>query len=120
MQAVEQVGPGRMRFVIAKRRGRRGEGSGNECFSWAKGWIASQELDARLIGPSWGINARRYYRNLGTSRTDVLLEEACLRLPHHDFTEADYWERARSTLAVQSIAGHREKALPERSLSSLR
>ncbi len=91
MQAVEQVGPGRMRFVIAKRRGKRGEGLGNECFSWAKGWIASQELDARLIGPAWGINARRYYRNFGTSRADVLLEEACLRLPHHEFTEADYW-----------------------------
>ncbi len=78
-----------MRFVVAERRGGRGEGLGNECFAWAKGWIASQVLDAHLIGPAWGINPRRYYRNFGTSRLDVVLEEVFRRLPHHRFTEAD-------------------------------
>ena len=79
-----------MRIVVAQRRGKRGEGLGNECFAWAKGWIAAQVLDAHLVGPAWGINARRYYRNFGTSRLDVVAEEILLRLPHHTFTEADY------------------------------
>ena len=79
-----------MRVVVARRRGRRGEGLGNEFFAWSKGWIASQVLDAHLVGPAWGLNARRYYRNFRTSRLDVLLEELLVRLPHHAFTEADY------------------------------
>jgi hypothetical protein len=79
-----------IRFVIAKRHGRRGAGLGNEFFPWAKGWIASQVLDARLVGPSWGLNQRRYYRNFGTSRFDFLLEDSLLCLPLHAFTERDY------------------------------
>ena len=57
---------------------------------WAKGWLASQALGARLIGPSWGINKRRYYRNFGTSRLDFLVEDALLHLPHYTFSEDDY------------------------------
>jgi len=79
-----------MRIVIAKRHGRRGEGLGNELLPFAKGWLASQALDAHLVGPSWGINKRRYYRNFSTPRFDFLCEDALLRLPHHNFTEADY------------------------------
>jgi hypothetical protein len=79
-----------MRFVVAKRIGRRGAGLGNEFLPWAKGWIASQLLDAHLVGPSWGINQRRYYRNFGTSRLDFLLEDGLLRLPYYEFTEADF------------------------------
>jgi hypothetical protein len=79
-----------MRFVVAKRQGRRGGGLGNEILPWAKGWIASQVLDAHLVGPSWGMNKRRYDRNFGTSRLDFLLEDALLRLPHYEFTQADY------------------------------
>jgi len=79
-----------MRFVVAKRIGRRGAGLGNEILAWAKGWIASQVLDAHLIGPSWGINQRCYYRNFRTSRLDFLFEDGLLRLPHYEFTEADY------------------------------
>lgn len=79
-----------MRFVVAKRHGRRGEGLGNEILPWAKGWIASQALDARLVGPSWGVNRRRYYRNFGTPRLDFLVEDALRHLPHHAFTEQDY------------------------------
>lgn len=79
-----------MRFVVAKRIGRRGAGLGNEIVPWAKGWIASQALDAHLVGPSWGINQRKYYRNFGTSRLDFLFEDGLLRLPHYEFTEADY------------------------------
>ena len=79
-----------MRIVVAKRLGRRGEGLGNEMLPWAKGWIASQVLDAHLVGPSWGVNRRKYYRNFGTSRFDFLLEDMLLRLPHHSITEDDY------------------------------
>ena len=73
-----------------QREGRRGAGLGNEILPWAKGWIASQVLDAHLIGPSWGINPRRYYRNFHGSRLDFLLEDALQRLPCHVFTEEEY------------------------------
>ena len=79
-----------MRYVVARRLGRRGEGLGNEMLPWAKGMIASEVLDASLIGPSWGINRRKYYRNFRTSRLDFLLEDALARLPHYNFTEHDY------------------------------
>jgi hypothetical protein len=79
-----------MRLVVAKRIGQRGAGLGNEMLPWAKGWIASQVLDAHLVGPSWGINQRRYYRNFNQSRLDFLLEDALQRLPHHSFTESKY------------------------------
>ncbi len=81
-----------MRFVVAKRLTARGAGLGNEMLPWSKGWIASQVLDARLVGPAWGINPRKYYRNFQTSRWDVLLEEILKRLPHYAFTERDYLE----------------------------
>ncbi len=79
-----------MRFVVAKRAGLRGSGLGNEMLPWAKGWVASQVLDAHLVGPSWGINKRRYYRNFGTTRLDFALEDTLLRLPHHAFREQEY------------------------------
>lgn len=81
-----------MRLVVASRHGRRGEGLGNELLPWAKGWLASQALNAHLIGPSWGINKRRYYRNFGTSRLDFILEDTLRRMPHYDFSEEDYRE----------------------------
>jgi hypothetical protein len=80
-----------MRFVVAQRHGLRGEGLGNELIPWAKGWIASQKLEARLVGPSWGLNRRRYWRNFGTSRLDFLLEDGLCRLPHHEFTARDFY-----------------------------
>ncbi|HEX3892327.1 MAG TPA: hypothetical protein VHW46_07120 [Terracidiphilus sp.] len=79
-----------MKIVVAKRMSRRGEGLGNELLPWAKGWIASQVLDARLIGPSWGLNKRRYARNFRTGRLDWVLEDILLRLPHIPFTEENY------------------------------
>lgn len=79
-----------MRIVVAKRTGRRGAGLGNELIPWGKGWIASQVLGAHLIGPSWGLNQRRYDRNFSTSRFDFVLEDVLQRLPHYSFTESDY------------------------------
>ena len=79
-----------MRVVVAKRTSYRGEGLGNELIPWAKGWIASQALHARLVGPSWGLNRRRYWRNFRSSRLDFILEDALLRAPLATFTEEDY------------------------------
>ncbi len=79
-----------MRYVVARRLGRRGEGLGNEMLPWAKGMIASEVLNATLVGPSWGINRRRYHRNFRTSRLDFLLEDALAHLSRYNFTERDY------------------------------
>lgn len=84
-----------MKIVVARRLGMRGEGLGNEIIPWAKGMIASQVLSAILIGPSWGLNKRRYYRNFETSRLDFLLEDALLRLPNYNFTKRDYIESCK-------------------------
>jgi hypothetical protein len=84
-----------MKYVVARRLGRRGEGLGNEILPWAKGMIASQVLNATLIGPSWGLNKRRYYRNFETSRLDFILEDSLVRLPNYRFTESDYNESGK-------------------------
>ena len=81
-----------MKILLAKRMGRWGDGLGNEMLPWAKGWNASQVPGARLVGPSWGLNGRKYYRNFRTSRLDVLFEAALKRLPHYAFTERDFRE----------------------------
>jgi len=79
------------RFVVAKRLTTRGAGLGNEMIPWAKGFIASQALNAHLVGPSWGLNQRRYYRNFGTSRFDFVSEAILRSLPVNAFTEDDYY-----------------------------
>jgi hypothetical protein len=78
------------RFVVAERLSLRGEGLGNEMISWAKGFIASQVLNAHLFGPSWGLNKRKYYRNFRTGRLDFVFEDLLKRLPHHAFTHESY------------------------------
>ena len=80
-----------MRFVVVNRLGTRGEGLGNEAIGWCKGFLAAQQLRARLVGPGWGLNPRRYYRHFQTSRLDFVFPEILKRLPHHAFTESDYW-----------------------------
>jgi hypothetical protein len=62
---------------------------------WAKGIIASQVLNATLIGPSWGLNKRKYHRNFQTNRLDFLFEDALVRLPNNRFTERDYIESGK-------------------------
>ena len=78
------------RFVVAERLSIRGEGLGNEMIPWAKGFIAGQVLNAHLIGPSWGLNRRKYYKNFQTGRLDFALEDLLKHLPHHAFTREDY------------------------------
>jgi hypothetical protein len=79
------------RFVVAERTTLRGAGLANELIPWAKGFIASQVLNARLVGPAWGLNSRRYWRNFNTSRLDVIAEGLLRLLPHEAFTEEEYY-----------------------------
>jgi hypothetical protein len=103
-----------MKIVVARRIGRRGEGLGNEIFAWAKGFIASNVLGATQVGPSWGLNLRKYYRNFNSNRADWILEELLCRLPHFAFSEADYRESGEIDFgrAIESWA--RRKGLLER------
>ncbi|WP_263415277.1 O-fucosyltransferase family protein [Terriglobus albidus] len=104
-----------MRFVVARRTGRRGEGLGNEIMAWSKGYIASQVLGAKLIGPGWGINARRYYRNFQTSRFDFVLEDLLYRLATYRFEEADYRASGELNFGAAIEKWSQEKHLDHRS-----
>src|SRR5947209_7795041 len=104
-----------MRFVVARRIGKRGEGLGNEMLAWSKGFIASQVLSAKLVGPAWGVNRRRYYRHFRSSRFDVLWEELLTGFKHYRFTEQDYVRIGRTDFgqAIQTWA--QEKGLTRKS-----
>jgi len=104
-----------MRYVVARRISRRGEGLGNEIFPWAKGYLASEVLGARLVGPSWGVNPRKYYRNFGTSRLDFVLEDCLLAAPHFTFTEQDYIETGELQFDKSIRQWVRKKGLMEKS-----
>lgn len=71
--------------------GRRHQGLGNELVPWAKAFIASQELQIKLLPPALGLNDRQYYEYFGTSRFDwiyyALLKKV---LPCYVFTETEY------------------------------
>jgi hypothetical protein len=70
-----------------------GYGLGNDLIPWAKGFLLSQETGAALLHPAWGRNPRRYWRHFGTSRLDVHLHRALVRLlPRVAFTEEVYRE----------------------------
>jgi hypothetical protein len=80
-----------VRLSIPEISGRRGAGLGNELFPWAKAFLAGQALDARVLAPAWGLNARGYRRDFGASRLDWLGQAALrLALPVVRFDEADY------------------------------
>lgn len=80
-----------MRICIPDISGRRGAGLGNELFSWAKAFLASQALGSSLTHPAWGLNARHYHRDFGTSRLDWLHQRMLrLALPTVHFDEQAY------------------------------
>jgi len=69
----------------------RGAGLGNELFGWAKGFIASQELDLRLLHPPFGTSRYGYRRDFDTSRFDWLGHRALRRaIPTFHFSRDDY------------------------------
>lgn len=98
-----------MKILLAKSMERWGDGLGNEMLPWAKGWNASQALGARLVGPSWGLNGRKCYRNFRTSRLDVLFEAALKRLPYYAFIERTFGRAAKLMSGKPSRSGQRHK-----------
>ena len=78
------------RYCLPRVR-RRGYGLGNEMIPWARAFLASQVLDAKLLPPAFGLNRRGYWRHFHTSPDDWIQHRAMQRiLPVVKFTEADY------------------------------
>jgi hypothetical protein len=74
----------------------RGAGLGNELIPWAKAFIASQELNAHLMYPAWGLNKREYRKYFETSRIDWLFPMVLQKLlPTYTLTEFEYRESGK-------------------------
>ena len=70
---------------------RRGHGLGNELLPWARAFLASQVLNARLLTPAFGMNRRGYWRDFHTAPDDWLYHRAIEQLlPVVEVAEADY------------------------------
>jgi hypothetical protein len=70
---------------------RRGHGLGNELLPWARAFLASQVLGARLLAPAFGMNRRGYWREFYTAPDDWIYHRAIERLlPVVEFAEADW------------------------------
>jgi hypothetical protein len=79
-----------LRFCIPRVRN-RGHGLGNELVPWARAFLASQVLDAKLIPPAFGLNRRGYWRHFGSSPDDWIYHRSMqLLLPVVQFNESDY------------------------------
>jgi hypothetical protein len=79
-----------MRYCIPRVRN-RGHGLGNELVPWARAFLASQVLDARLMSPAFGLNRRGYWRHFGTGPDDWIYHRSMqLLLPVVEFNESDY------------------------------
>jgi hypothetical protein len=81
-----------LRFCMPRVR-RRGHGLGNELLPWARAFLASQVLEARLLSPAFGMNRRGYWRDFFTSPDDWIYHRALEQLlPAVEFSEADWLE----------------------------
>ena len=79
-----------LRFCIPRVRN-RGHGLGNELVPWARAFLASQLLDARLLPPAFGLNRRGYWRHFGASPDDWIYHRGLQALlPVVEFNESDY------------------------------
>ena len=79
-----------LRFCMPRVR-RRGHGLGNELLPWARAFLASQVLNARLLTPAFGMNRRGYWRDFHTAPDDWIYHRAIEQLlPVVEFAEADY------------------------------
>jgi hypothetical protein len=80
-----------MRFCFPGWFGPRHAGLGNELIPLAKAFIASTELDIKLLPTAWGLNDRGYRIYFDTSRFDWLrLYGLSKALPAFTFRESDY------------------------------
>lgn len=94
---------------------RQGYGLGNEFVPWARAFLASQVLGARLLPPAFGLNRRGYWRTFGTSPDDWLLHRTLERvLPVVEFTEADYLRHGGGDVVPALRAFAAERALQRR------
>jgi hypothetical protein len=102
------------RFALPVVHG-RGAGLANELFSWAKAYIAAQELNLVPLHPGWGFNKRPYWKYFGTSRADRLAHEALRRsLPNFKFTEEEYLKRRPASFREAVRAFGEENEIEER------
>lgn len=95
-----------LRFCLPRVRN-RGYGLGNELVPWARAFLASQVLGARLLPPAFGLNRREYWRHFRTAPDDWLYNRAIERLlPAVPFTEADYFQHGGDDVvpALRSFA----------------
>lgn len=95
-----------LRFCLARVRN-QGYGLGNELVPWARAFLASQVLNARLLPPAFGLNRREYWRHFGTALDDWIYHRAIERLlPAVHFTEADWLEHGGDDVvaALRSFA----------------
>ncbi len=89
-----------LRFCLARVQ-TQGHGLGNELVPWARAFLASQVLNARLLPPAFGLNRREYWRHFGTAPDDWIYHRAIERLlPAVPFTEADYLEHGGDDVVV--------------------
>jgi len=90
----------RLRFCLARVQ-TQGHGLGNELVPWARAFLASQVLNARLLPPAFGLNRREYWRHFGTAPDDWIYNRALERLlPVVEFTEADWLEHGGDDVAT--------------------
>ncbi len=79
-----------LRYCLSRVKN-RGYGLGNELLPWARAFLASQVLDARLLPPAFGMNRRAYWWHFHTAPDDWIYHRALeYLLPVVEFTEADY------------------------------
>jgi hypothetical protein len=79
-----------LRYCLSRVKN-RGYGLGNELLPWARAFLASQLLDAKLLPPAFGMNRRAYWWHFHTAPDDWIYHRALeYLLPVVEFTESDY------------------------------
>jgi hypothetical protein len=99
-----------LRFCMPRVR-RRGHGLGNELLPWARAFLASQVLEARLLAPAFGMNRRGYWRDFYRAPDDWLYHRALEQLlPTVEFAEADWLAHGGGDVvtALRSFASERK------------
>ena len=79
-----------LRYCLSRVKN-RGYGLGNELLPWARAFLASQVLNAKLLPPAFGMNRRAYWWHFHTPPDDWIYHRALeYLLPVVEFTEVDY------------------------------
>ena len=68
-----------LRYCLPRVR-KRGYGLGNELIPWARAFIASELLGARLLPPAFGLNRRGYWRHFRTLPDDWIYHRALQKI----------------------------------------